>query len=248
LEANPYLYADGDPINRVDPSGLLSNATIAATLGTDDFADVLDFFELRQEWAVLKLLQDADVGDFISGGILGQTLPSYTIECYDVSRPPRDSGPVQEGGIVLKNAFGYRYTLTDAMGEPASFTWANWYRLNRNTGLPAYTNRTDVAVLPDYVAVSGGPQIPIPEFLIFGVGVNGLGVIDRYGQIYWGFSFDAGIGLPIPVSGSVVVGWTMSRYPSGGMLMPRTIPSSTDLQQFISGPGGGIYGFAHVGK
>lgn len=61
----PYQYVRGNPVNWVDPSGLLKNYIIARELGFNNFAEVIKAFTLDGDWGLLRALQDATNGDKI---------------------------------------------------------------------------------------------------------------------------------------------------------------------------------------
>jgi hypothetical protein len=65
---NRWLYADANPVNRVDPSGYFSNDAIARSLGVSSFDEVIQMFDKKSprtsitegRWGLLRLLQEAE--------------------------------------------------------------------------------------------------------------------------------------------------------------------------------------------
>jgi len=234
LEENLYLYASGDPIDRIDPLGLLSNETIVKSFGVYTFDEVLSIIELSGDWGYLKMLQDAEVGDRVYAGTFNWTSYIGTIECYDSSRhnpePAYWPGP-WSGGVVLVTP-NRELDLMDP-SKLTEFTAGppSWYYLNGNQILPAYTTKTDLGYLPDYVAGSAGYSFGF----ILGIGPNVQVFIDRFGNIYFGLAGEVGIGIPGLPSGGIALGWIhQTRIPADSW-----IPNSTELREFIEGWGGG---------
>ena len=229
LEANLYLYASGDPINRIDPLGLLSNATIAASMNVESFEDVLALFEENQNWAFLKMLQDANLGDRVYGGLFSWASLEGTIKCQIHSHW------VEEGGVLLlAPEVGIR-TLSRLLMEMAEYPPASiWYYLNNDDTLPAYTNKTSSGILADYVTGNLGYSLGFT----LGIGGNFQGVIDRFGNVYVGLSGDIGVGVPGVPSGGIAMGWLAQNRLVGD----SWIPTSAELGDFIEGWGGGVAG------
>jgi RHS repeat-associated protein len=242
LEANPYLYASANPINRADPSGLLSNETIRKSFGVSSFEDVLAITELSQDWGYLKMLQDAEVGDRAYAGPFSWTSYLGTIECYDPGRhspePSYWPGPWL-GGVVFVSSSGEEHLLEQSKRGEAYMGPPDWYFLNNNYVLPAYTTKTDYGYLPDYVVGSGGGPLGALIGIPF-LGVNINVVVDRYGNIYGGLGAEVGDpGLDLEVA----LGW-LNQYP---LTPEKWIPELDDLQGFIEGWGGGVAGYAVIG-
>jgi RHS repeat-associated protein len=198
---NHWVYVQNNPILAVDPSGYLSNLTIAkAFLGpsatSDDFAEVLTMFERDERWGFLKLLQDAKVGDSIDLATLvpGQSMSESVIESWSV---------ICRNGRIMLSANRYELTLTDVMlglahgayHHPKEFPvwWREsqyWYYLNGHgpdSQTRAYVDWREATETPDFVAF--GLQI--------GRGFVGTGpgiITDRYGNKYRSWSFTIGIG------------------------------------------------------
>ena len=236
---NAYGYAEQNSINRVDPSGLLSNETIRKSFGVGRFEDVLTIIELSGDWGYLKMLQDAEVGDRVYAGPFSWTSYLGTIECYDSSRHSPEPwywpGP-WKGGVVFVTPNREEHLVEQSKRMETYARPPDWYFLNNNQGPSPYTTKTDLGYLPDYVMVSGGPQIPIPGLIIVGVGGEFNLVVDRYGYVYVGLSGNAGVGLPLPFSASVVLGWINQH---GLLSGDRWIPGQGELSDLIEGFGAG---------
>jgi RHS repeat-associated protein len=241
LEANSYLYASGDPINRIDPQGLLSNSTIVASLGMDSFEEVLAFFEHYQDWALLKLLQEAEVGDTVYSGLFSKTRYRGSLECTEngtvhMADPPDPSMSLRETVCSL-NAHGDLSPLSIGTGYDNIWN-ANWYYLNHNRSLPAYTNKTSSGFLPDYALLNIGDDLVSPFIaggFSPGVGANFVATVDRYGHAYIGLAGEVGWGIPAIPSVHVGIGWIKQRPFTGD----SWIPEKSDLRDFIAGFGGG---------
>lgn len=69
LESNLYLYAQGNPVNRVDPTGLFSMDTIQKNIPLTDFA-VTPYNATRDhsKWGFYALLRYAENGDRVQTG------------------------------------------------------------------------------------------------------------------------------------------------------------------------------------
>jgi len=74
LEANLYLYAAANPVNRRDPSGLFSIENIANSYGLDTTSLLASFLYgsynpvIEGKWGWLKLLLDAEDGQMVHVG------------------------------------------------------------------------------------------------------------------------------------------------------------------------------------
>jgi len=156
---NAYGYAEQNSINRVDPSGLLSNETIRKSFGVGRFEDVLTIIELSGDWGYLKMLQDAEVGDRVYAGPFSWTSYLGTIECYDSSRHSPEPwywpGP-WKGGVVFVTPNREEHLVEQSKRMETYARPPDWYFLNNNQGPSPYTTKTDLGYLPDYIVGSAG--------------------------------------------------------------------------------------------
>jgi hypothetical protein len=86
MSFNKWSYVHGNPINRIDPTGLFSPNTIAKSYGFNSFNDLLDAFEKQQppyfgkRWGWLALLLDAKPGEGFTASFpnIMQLYPSFS--------------------------------------------------------------------------------------------------------------------------------------------------------------------------
>jgi RHS repeat-associated protein len=239
---NAYGYAEQNSVNRVDPSGLLSNETIRKSFGVSRFEDVLAIIKLSGDWGYLKMLQDAKVGDRVYAGPFSWTSYLGTIECYDSSRHSPEPwywpGP-WEGGVVFITPNGEEHLVEQSKRMETYARPPDWYFLNNNQGPSPYTTKTDLGYLPDYIVGSAGYGFGV----ILGIGPNVQVFIDRFGNIYFGLAGEVGVGIPGLPSGGLALGWLhQTRIPADSR-----IPGPTELRGFIEGWGGGVAGYLLIG-
>jgi len=66
LEANLFLYAGANPVNRIDPSGLFSRLQIAQSFHMNNFGNVVSYYDNNEEhWGFLAALLRALPGDLL---------------------------------------------------------------------------------------------------------------------------------------------------------------------------------------
>ncbi len=227
LEANLYLYAGGNPINRIDPSGLYSSDLIERNIPVEDFffTEISHYlFEKprrKERWGFYALLLDAQDFDYVRVGSLDLVqLPNpvigyskteliWTVNC----------DTVMIGSRTLKE---YYETEVKRERSPWIFwrdTSARYYQL-RNEFEPTWTyvdgSLTPVSDYPDYHSVSIG--VGAAEFNI---------IVDINGNFH--------LSIPFPgVKGSVVygIGYTESYI---GNWRGNATPSTSEVTELIDG-------------
>ena len=177
-ESNLYLYARGNPVNRIDPSGLYSKLDIVSSLnpmalpstpGVDFyFSQLLNKEELKgsqdsfsvgaPKWGFLAALLDAENGD--------------RLEMYQLSISPwSPSGYKQIGNVTLGQNSGATITgngmslwnTTNPFGAygsvPDAYQRGNdprYYKLHTKNGVKIYFDGASATDYPDFTMTSYG--------------------------------------------------------------------------------------------
>ncbi len=263
---NGYSWVEDNPINRVDPSGLLSNRSIAASFGSFDFEEVMRRFQDNGHWGFLAALQDATIGNRITLGLNGEgdSRANFRIQCQNgliilvpESTQGRYAGLVPMTlaafeGAVLDDGTGAR-NFAKRQGTPVwrlPNRW-NWFFVNdrggrSGLGYPDFSLTTN---LPDFKSVGLSPILPralrsglvggILKKLGAGVGIDGI--VDRYGNIYIVGNVGIGFGFDF---GGYLEGYVTT----AGLSREGTdIPTEEELKNTIKGLSLGFSGGLGVG-
>jgi RHS repeat-associated protein len=239
LSFNGYSWVEGNPINRVDPSGLLSNSAIAKSFGKDNFDDVIRVFATNRHWGLLAALQDASVGDVITFGAFGtgSTLVRFEVKCkngliyLDPSAssflsPYRRFYPdmtLAAIGQVLQDQNTIKAWAVSRMFPVWRLPnrW-NWFFLNDGGGRSGrgYPDDWRTTVMPDF---KFGTQAIGLE-----VGGGYHRIVDRYGNRYEALTLGPAFGVAIIAFSE---GYAKIGPGPGG----RDIPNESELKGLIQG-------------
>ena len=218
-EANLYLYALANPVNRTDPSGLLSNAQIAQSFGyyPTEFSKVVSWFSVNapNHWALLAALQDANNNDSLGVGVDDAIAYEWVVAVnggntylldYNYSSTHKNFSLKDFASYIIKTS-----THGLPSGNPINdyYDKINMYFVNGTgrgfeKGYKAFNQfhggwmRT-----PDVKAFAGLSPIPAANVKI-GVGGGYQILIDRYGYIRFTGEFGVGAGV---TAGSTIKGW-----------------------------------------
>jgi hypothetical protein len=248
---NRWLYADANPVNRIDPSGYFGQYSIAKSLGVSSFDEVIDIFRREyhiawtegrscetSRWGFLRLLQEAKSGDSPKGEFVGLFGMSHIrpIGLYgDQFRCVNDEIWIGEESLQslldrMDKSEYYQagHTAGDFWRDPLAV-----YHLNGQSFRDGYGSS-----VPDWATAYVSFDIPgIPS-----AGVNIGYIVDRYGQAY--ISFEGGTGMNLsPVSG----GYYESYVNNWPWQANNRRPSKEELTELIPGLGssatllGGIF-------
>ena len=211
---NPYLYVTNNSVNRLDPTGLFSNATIAASFGVHTFEEVMELFkgtmpELEGRWGLLKLLQDAKPHDTLE---LGTAILAFSgnhgIVKYEAFRFYCVDGEIKLLGTRPNVGAGFLPTLPlrrlpDHLSSQHML--GRWWR-DQSARIyyldgREYIDDSSGAELPDFYAATFSLDIYAPTgWAGIGLGGSVTYIVDRYGGTYLSVGGGPGGGLfPVQV-------------------------------------------------
>jgi len=201
IERNLYLYANANPVNRTDPTGLFSPEQIASSMGTGNtsFEVLMQTLFLTEpslllpddnKWGFFSALLDAKEGDNFRAG----SLILMTSHPYIQYRAPerlwlKDCNQVMIGSRKLEEYF-YRVILQPTYRDlPAEYwrdTSPSYYRLSGpNTVSRIYVDGSFSTDLPDFHSIDVG---------FWNSARNFSGVVDRFGNKYFVLGLGRGTG------------------------------------------------------
>ena len=267
MERNLYIYTNGNPVNRTDPSGLFSPSMIAKSYGFSSFDALLDAFDHEQKpfyantygsydgkrWGWLALMLDARIGDRVDSYYLDlmQTYPSMALHnsgSFDLSHISDNIGfrvsrsPANQYPLGLYSMQRYS-DLQDIGNYDAFMLWRDasphTYRLNGKTYVD-YSPTHDLADLRTVVT----PAIPVNLDFSGGLGIAGGGslLVDRFGNMYIAGSLGAGVGFNF---GSYSESYIAPDAETIMFLGYRNLPTEDEIKSIafcITVSGGFLYG------
>jgi RHS repeat-associated protein len=242
----PYAYVGGNVVNRVDPSGHFSNETISNMFGKEDFKDVLTLFETNQRWGLLKLLQDANMGDRVIAGhpLLGSPNSSEILVGAGYGTDYGVFGCRWDDQIILKDGpRGFYYDMDLLLSTIELGLYGNITKppLHRRIDYYLYYlngNGPQDVLAPAYADFIGNPDLPDFGFVDIAVPFFSKSeVVDRYGNTYRIINLAGGFGSPVDVGM-----YEAYLYPLDGWIyQPRPtarswgdIPAETSLKAFLT--------------
>jgi len=209
LSFNRWMYVDGNPINKIDPTGLFSRTQVAQSFGFNNFSDVIGYYDTHGEhWGFLAALLRALPGDYLISEqfrIEPFTKPYKRAKAYYVGYDSNqgitlDGMPLQ-AIFMLNNSTNPTRGIAAVPWRPRSWD-ANFYTVTDvGMGKEEYIDSPSEIDIPDFWAVS----VSLSVF-------QGMYMVDRFGHQY------LTIGLSISTSD---VG---AAYVEGYVGLPTGIP------------------------
>lgn len=190
LESNLYLYAQGNPVNRVDPTGLFSREIIAKSLNQSSFEGVLSEASVYENWGLIAALLTAEPGDTLSGGRLrigGFGIPTDVIYQSPVRVDLDGNCNITFNGIPLSPWTILSVVQKFGNGNPyindgSTIWWREninrYYKIQNGNTTIVYSDGSDVIDYPDFV----GGSIGLSLFKYAGYEFSTF--VDRFGNIY----------------------------------------------------------------
>jgi len=206
MESNLYLYAGGDPVNRIDPTGLFSKEQITNSFGVNTFADVMQYYDTNGEhWGFLAALLHSQPGDLLF---------AEHVQIQPFS-PPYKTGRgyfvgYSEQGITLNGMPLNAVYRSNNINNPTAGLVENIWRGSDpiyysilNSHKQQYVDSPLSPDLPDFWAVSVSAYV-----------IQGLYMVDRFGHAYitGGLSFSTSDAGAAYVEGYVSIA---TGYPGG---------------------------------
>ena len=194
LEANLYLYAGANPVNRMDPTGLFSIENIAKSYGFDEPQLVASFWnglynrELQGRWGWLKLLLDAKDGQAVQVGAPAMFPPFLTVSRYEQIYSDGCNN-IFIGGKTLNS-----YT-SDVLGKSMQplITWRSTKPSHYYLDDQEYLDAGRMLYLPDFYTInldvlSASTMVfknPKLKLLASFSSIATSATVDRYGNVYF---------------------------------------------------------------
>jgi len=259
----PYQYVRGNPVNRIDPSGLFSPQIIQNSLGNNtSIQEAFGRGELGRS-GLYHLLLDAKEGSYVYPLVVDFGEPDFAHGGRGVKYPLRHPSMSASAGIKCQNdrlvffntSRGHNLNLQEYLNlvEDAAAAETNFARWRDNTvrlhyyGLGKYGHSYSegfyddfghMTQLPDVLGKAIGLSVPI-----FTAGYNAGTLVDRYGNAYLVLNATSSFGLPFSLN-------KLEGYHGGRLPTPTNrllITNEEILKGDILGPGVGSSGSIGTG-
>ena len=251
-ERNLYTYTRGNPVNRVDPTGLFSKEVIQKNMDFFDFSVKDGDWKHHSHWGFYALMRDAGNGSWIKAGHVDITLAPDRVSW--VSREQVVSDDCDMILIGHRTLEQYYKEVINSQVDPLI-----WWRDTTITDYELYSESdANVRLTPFSSYTDGSDKSTYPQFKGVSIDFGELGVslfgasymTDLDGNPYLGLS---GLGFaPPPFTGTVGLAYTEG-YTCDNNLIPLSLcssrmPSSSEIEQAITGVcyGGGAAVFTGI--